>query len=116
MKFLADQDVYQVTIKFLRDSGYDVVRAQNVGLSMASDYSILAWANQNKRILITRDHGFGALVFLLRYPNYGVVFLRITPYTVEVCHKELLTFLKKHSDLDLHRRFCVIEPGRHRIR
>ena len=41
MKFLADQDVYAVTIAFLSGLGRDVVRAAQVGLARAEDTELL---------------------------------------------------------------------------
>lgn len=116
MKFLADQDVYQITIDFLRKLGQDIVCIRDVGLSTPSDRELLAWAHQNQRILITRDKDFGALVFLSHQKNPGVIFLRIEPSTIESTHNELSVFLKKHENLNLQNYFCVIEPGYHRIR
>ena len=50
MKFLADQDVYQVTIEFLADIGHDILRAGEAGLSAAPDEKLLLFAKQ--------DHAF----------------------------------------------------------
>ena len=41
MKFLIDQDVYAVTIKFLIDVGHDVIVVAQMGLAQASDEEIL---------------------------------------------------------------------------
>jgi len=64
VRFLADQDVYQVTIDFVRDLGHDVLCAAEVGLSHASDMMLLNYARQEDRILMPRDKDFSALVFL----------------------------------------------------
>ena len=37
MKFLLDQDVYALTKHFLREQGYEVVTASELGLSRALD-------------------------------------------------------------------------------
>ncbi len=94
MKFFADQDVYQVTIDFLRDSGYDVLCAAEAGLSQASDVMLLYYARKEDRILITRDKDFGALVFLQVQEHSGVILLRITFDTLEDVHQELLRLFK----------------------
>jgi len=116
MRLFIDQDVYRITVEFLKEQGHDVVCAKEVGLSRASDAELLTWATQNKRILVTRDKGFGALVFVSGINNEGVILLRVDPGTTELVHRELTLFFKKHSDLDFHNCFCVIEPYRHRIR
>lgn len=116
MKLFIDQDVYRITVEFLKSEGHDVICAKEVDLSKATDDELLIWARQNKRILVTRDKGFGALVFVSYIQTEGVILLRIDPVTIEPVHKELTLFFKKHSDLDFHNCFCVIEPYRHRIR
>jgi predicted nuclease of predicted toxin-antitoxin system len=116
MRLFIDQDVYKITIEFLRRQGHDIVCAKEVGLSGAADEELLIWARRNKRILITRDKGFGALVFVQNFENEGVILLQINPATIELVHKELSLFFSKHSDIDFHNCFCVIEPQRHRIR
>jgi predicted nuclease of predicted toxin-antitoxin system len=55
MKFLADQDVYGVTIRFLIDAGHDVVPVAQLGLAHAEDAELLRVAHQQGRIFITRD-------------------------------------------------------------
>ena len=116
MKFLADQDVYQITMDFLRERGHDLVRAKDVELSRASDDALLEYAHHDDRILLTRDKGFGALVFLLKKEGSGVILLKVEPVTIEAVHQELARFLQEHADSDLRDCFVVIEPHRHRIR
>ncbi len=41
MKFLADQDVYAITIGFLTALGHDVVSAAQLGLAQAEDAELL---------------------------------------------------------------------------
>lgn len=64
MRLLLDQDVYAVTARFLVDAGYDVVLVAQIGLSQASDEEILRTAQEQNRILITRDRDYGNLVLL----------------------------------------------------
>jgi predicted nuclease of predicted toxin-antitoxin system len=48
MKFLADQDVYAVTIRFLIDLGHEVVSASDLGMSRADDIDLLRIAHEQK--------------------------------------------------------------------
>lgn len=64
MRFLLDQDVYAVTARFLVDVGHDVVLVGQIGLSQASDEEILKTAQEQNRILVTRDRTTG-ISFLL---------------------------------------------------
>ena len=116
MKFLADQDVYEVTVRLLETEGYQVLRARDAGLATAADEDLLAFAYQNGYTLITRDKGFGQFVFLRDEPHSGIILLRIEPKTLTEVHKELLRFLREHTESEIRSLFVVIEPGQHRIR
>jgi predicted nuclease of predicted toxin-antitoxin system len=115
MKFLADQDVYAVTIGFLRELQHDVVTAAQLGMSTAKDLQLLRTAHDQDRIFITRDRDFGALVFV-QASGPGVIYLRILPSTQQAVHAELARALTLYSKQQLQSSFVVIEPGRHRIR
>ena len=116
MRFLADQDIYQTTVDFLRGMGHEVVTAKEAGLQQAPDKELLQVALETRRILLTRDKDFGALTFVAARSTKGVILLRFDPGTVEAVHQELARFLTLHKDVDLTNRFVVVEPGRHRIR
>jgi predicted nuclease of predicted toxin-antitoxin system len=115
MKFLADQDVYAVTISFLRELGYDVIVAAQLGMARAKDADLLRTAHDQRRIFVTRDRDFGALVFV-QASGPGVIYLRILPSTQQAVHTELARALTLYTDQQLQSSFVVIEPGRHRIR
>ena len=55
MRFLLDQDVYAVTVRFLRDHGHDVLTAADIGASRALDETLLTTAHAQARLLMTRD-------------------------------------------------------------
>ncbi len=116
MRFLADQDVYQTTVKFLKNLGFEVVRVKEVGLSRGLDEELLRYAFKEGLIMVTRDKDFGALVFLGQIENNGVILLRCDPITIDDVHSELAKFLRIHRDMNLRNCFIVIEPNRHRIR
>ena len=59
MNFLADQDVYAITIGFLSGLGHDVVPVAQLGLAQAEDVELLRVAHEQGRILVTRDRDFG---------------------------------------------------------
>ena len=55
MRFLLDQDVYELTVRLLVQSGGDVLRVRNLGLSRADDVTLLRTAQERGRVLVTRD-------------------------------------------------------------
>jgi predicted nuclease of predicted toxin-antitoxin system len=116
MRLIADQDVYQVTVEFLRSIGHDVLQAKDAGLSSPSDLALLEHAHRDHRVLVTRDKGYGALAFRQGSGHEGIVLLRVSPATLQAVHNELHRFFSEHRAMDMRGCFVVIEPGRHRIR
>ena len=115
MRFLTDQDVYAATVQLLRDLGHDVVTAAQLGLSRASDATLLRTAKGQERILVTRDRDFGNLV-IVRGLTSGVVYLRLVPSTLAAVHAELERLLARYNQTLLLHAFVVVEPARHRLR
>ena len=115
MELLLDQDVYFVTRNYLINSGHDVVLVSQLGLSQASDEEILRTAQQQNRILITRDRDYSNLVFV-KALGAGVIYLRILPASVEAVHRELARILQTYSDKELAGAFVVVESNGHRFR
>jgi predicted nuclease of predicted toxin-antitoxin system len=97
MRFLLDQDVYAGTVRFLSGSGHDVVSAAQIGLSQASDWELLRTARDQSRILVTRDRDFGGLIFAGDLRT-GVIYLRVSPATLNAVHEELSRVLAEHSE------------------
>lgn len=115
MKFLLDQDVYALTAGFLREQGYDVKTASEMGLSRAPDTDLLKTAGEEGRIFVTHDKDYGNLVFVHHAGN-GVIYLRILPSDMNEVHAELKKVLETHSEDELAHSFVVVEKNRHRIR
>ncbi len=115
MRLLLDQDVYASTAAFLTDSGHDVLRAAEAGLSRASDEELLRASQEQNRLLVTRDRDYGNLVFL-KSLGAAVVYLRLRPSTQMAVHEGLGRVLEAYSQDELAKAFVVVEPGRHRFR
>jgi len=115
MMFLVDQDVYAIIVRFLTDSGHDVVPVAQIGLSRASDTDLLGIAQEQNRIFVTRDRDFGGLVFV-KGSGVGVIYLRVLPSTQNAVVKELERVLNSYTEEELRMAFVVVEPGRHRFR
>lgn len=115
MKFLTDQDVYGVTVRFLRELGHDVVPVADIGLAQGGDEELLKTAQTLGRIFVTRDRDFGNLVFV-KALGAGVIYLRITPSTHQSTHGQLEKVLKAYSIAELINAFVVVEPDGHRFR
>lgn len=115
MKFLFDQDVFVLTERFLRELGYDVITASELGLPRAADIDLLKTAGEQKRVFVTRDRDYGNLVFV-HSAGSGVIYLRILPSTIDDVHAELKKVLETYSETELAKSFVVVEQHRHHIR
>lgn len=73
MKFLADINIAQSVIYFLRKLGYEVLDAKKDYLR-TSDIKIIEIAQNENRIIITRDKDFINLVQLPKYHAPTIVF------------------------------------------
>lgn len=115
MKLLLDQDVYEVTARFLSELGHEVVKVGELGMSRNSDEENLQKALELGRIFVTRDRDYGNLVFV-KGICAGVIFLRILPSNKDEVHEELKHVLETYDHDNLTRAFIVVESGRHRHR
>jgi predicted nuclease of predicted toxin-antitoxin system len=115
MNLLADQDVFAVTVRYLRDHGHDVATAAELSLSRSDDEELLRTAALDRRVLLTRDRDFGGLMFVAGLDG-GVIYLRILPATLNAVHNELQHVLTQYDEDVLLKSLVVVEPARHRIR
>lgn len=115
MTFLADQDVYLVTVEFLRKLGHDVITASDLGLSQASDTELLKRAQADGRIMVTRDRDYGNLVFVQSVRS-GVIYMRVPIGTIDAGHQTLERVLASHTFAELMASFVVIDSNGYRLR
>ena len=115
MRLLTDQDVFAVTVRFLRNLGHEVATAAQLSLAASSDDQLLQTAMHQRRILVTRDRDYGGLVFVHGF-QCGVIYLRMLPLTLAAVHKELESVLTLYPEPVLLAAFVVVEAGRHRLR
>lgn len=59
LRFLADENFNADIVRglFRRDATVDLLRVQEVGLSGADDPTVLEWAAEQRRVLLTHDVG-----------------------------------------------------------
>ena len=115
MRFFLDQDVYRITFQFLKALKHDILTAGESGNARTPDIDLLRIAQEQDRILITRDRDFGRLVFVSRAGS-GVIYLRMSPSNQDAVHNELERVLNTYTETDLKNAFVVVESGRHRYR
>ena len=116
MNFLADECVYSITTQSLRTWGHNVLTAQEIGLAGKPDETILTYAVEHRRVLITIDMDFSNI---RRYPpksHTGIIVLKIRPRSVEKVHNVLAQVLRDVSAEQLGKSLVIVDQGKYRVR
>jgi predicted nuclease of predicted toxin-antitoxin system len=112
MRFLIDEDVDVRVIRNLKKLGHDVRRVP----AGAKNGEVIRIAQQEQRILITRDSDF---INTSHYPpsrHCGIVHLAIHPPWLEKIFLPLKRFLKTVAETELqHHVFILKEDGYRKI-
>lgn len=74
MRLLADTNIVSEAVRALRSAGHDVIYAAEREVD-PGDEALLSEAMTDGRILLTKDHDFGALVHRDRRQHAGVLVL-----------------------------------------
>lgn len=108
MKFLADENVPQQSVRLLRQSGFDV-KSVGVEFSGVTDEAVLNLAIREKRTILTFDRDYGELIFKYGYkPGQGVIYYRIFGFKLEEPARLLIKILNAQG-LEFTQRISVIE-------
>ena len=114
MKFVADEGVDGQIIESLRAAGHDVLYIAEIGPGTDDDI-VLHYANDEDRILMTRDKDFGELVFRKKQVHSGIVLNRLYELASETKAEIVSSVISKYGE-ELYGSFTVIQPGRVRIK
>lgn len=76
IRVLLDQGLPHSSLVFLRAEGWDVMHVQDLGMQQATDTDILLYARNDKRVVITLDADFHALLALSGESSPSVVRVR----------------------------------------
>ena len=117
MTFVIDEDLPRSTARMLREAGHEVYDIRDHGLRGKDDDAILAFATQQKAILITGDLGFGNQ---LKYPvgsHEGIVVAHFpNELTTSELNAQILTAIMFLTEADLKKSLTILEPGKIRSR
>ena len=73
---LLDQGLPRTAAKILKEKGWDVLHTGDIGLSRASDNEILEYARAEKRVIVTLDAYFHAILAVANESEPSVVRIR----------------------------------------
>ncbi|MBM2813827.1 MAG: hypothetical protein HW421_589 [Ignavibacteria bacterium] len=113
MKFLVDECIGPSVAGWMKNLGYDVVSVYD-SYRGAKDNVLLEIANNEQRVLITNDKGFGKLVFAELLPHSGVILLRLKDETPQNKIKVIKSLLEKLPS-DISKQFLIVTETSIRI-
>ncbi|MBU2503901.1 MAG: DUF5615 family PIN-like protein [Nanoarchaeota archaeon] len=117
MEFFLDANVPYSSAKIIKNLGYKVRHAREIGMGKSPDEEIIDYASRNNMILITRDVGFGNLINYPLKSHKGVVLLRLPPYFISrQINKIILDFLKSVKEKEIKNSLIVLDINKYRVR
>ncbi len=113
-KLLLDENIGYLAVLNLRESGYDIVSIleESPGIT---DQEVLQKAKSEKRIIVTLDGDFGALVYRDSNKHVGVLFLRLEKESAENISMVITKVLARYGQ-KLEKKFTVATETRVRLR
>ncbi len=114
MKFVADEGVDLQIVNLLRSKNHDVIYITEFAAGSLDDV-ILKLANEQNRILMTRDKDFGELVYKKKMLHSGIILNRLHELESDKKANIVLEVIENFQE-QLIGSFTVIQPNKIRIR
>ncbi len=95
MRLLADLHISPLTVGFLRSSGHDVLRVNEVLPATATDTTIVDVARSHDRAILTQDLDFTAIIALSRRSTPSLICLRLTSSKIDHVNRVLARALPR---------------------
>jgi predicted nuclease of predicted toxin-antitoxin system len=120
MEIFADHCVHTEVVEALREFGFKVERAGEVGLEASSDEEVFDYIIKTSQVLLTFDRGFGNILRFNIRRSAGVVIFHLEAYrrrlSREVIIKRVIGFFSRIKQRNLKGRLFVVDIfGRIRI-
>lgn len=77
MKLVIDVNLSPDWVSYLSRPDWDIVHWSRVGAPNAPDHVIMAWARENRAVVVTQDIDFSQLLFATQSSGPSVVLLRM---------------------------------------
>jgi len=101
-------------VESLRNKGHEVLYIAELS-SGITDELVLQYANEQNRILMTRDKDFGELVYRDKMVHSGIILNRLHELNANR-KSEIVVKVVEYFGEELIGSFTVIQPGKIRIR
>jgi len=116
LRLLIDANMPRLITRSLTALGYDVVDIRDVEVPGVADERIFEIAQQEGRVIITRDQDFGNV--LLYPPGFhsGIIVLKTQALSSESIKDLLVRFLAEIKEDEVSGSLIILEKHRYRIR
>jgi len=116
MRLLADMHISPRTVDFLVSLGHDVVRVNSLLPSNAADADVVAVAVVQRRVVLTQDLDFSAIIALSGRRDASLITLRLSSSRVEYVNAVLQRVLSELAGEVLEGALITVEDQRIRRR
>ena len=116
MKVLLDMNLSPAWAEVLARAGHDAVHWSAIGDPRASDAELLAWARENRRVVMTLDLDFSIILALSRSAGPSVVQLRAPDATPAALGATLCATLAEHAASLDQGAILTLDEARSRVR
>lgn len=114
LAFFADHCVHAGVIEALRQAGWQIETAAEVGLTSATDDSIFQYVLKTKQILLTFDADFGNILRFDIKKSFGVIVVYVNNVKKDDMINMIIRFLQNTS-LPLRGKLFIIEHNQVRV-
>lgn len=116
-KFLIDENCPLPLEGLLQGKGFDAIHVKTAGLAGTKDSQLFTWAQQEKRIIISRDMGWANIVTYPPGSHAGLIVLRLSHAAIT---PEITTAVESFLDTvnidQLPGALVIVEKDRFRLR
>lgn len=116
MKILADENIFEPVIEYLRAEKHAVFSVRDSKYSGAPDEEIYKIACRQKYVIVTMDKDFSRIFNFPPRKCGGIVVIKIYRRTVEETLKIFKKYFEKLKEKDIKRNLIIISPESVRIR
>jgi len=116
VKFVVDMNLSPQWCAVLAAEGWDAVHWSEIGAVSADDRTVLEWARNNDRIVLTHDLDFGAILAATKTDAPSVVQIRVQDVLPATLGPRMVTILRAYEMALTAVALMVVEAGKQRVR
>ncbi|MDI6731137.1 MAG: DUF5615 family PIN-like protein [Candidatus Margulisbacteria bacterium] len=116
MKLLLDENIPIEAEAVLQQCGCDALHVCSVKMSGKDDSQIMAFAQKEKRILVTLDLDFSNILTYPPKTHFGIIAIRLLYPKRKKIIDLLVNFVQKIDEVDISKSLIILEENGYRVR